>query len=88
MKVLSIRKVNTRDLDTLRYTEVATETKRQLREPILRAFDIYKSNVYYGVVTETDAEHYEILYWYQLLLDLDEYALNNVPKAIAKYIKE
>ena len=88
MRVLSARRIDNTDLNALRATEEVLEAKRQLREPILRAFDIYKSNVYYGVVTETDAEHYEILYWYQLLLDLDEYALNNVPKAIAKYIKE
>ena len=87
MRVLSTRNITTADLAVLSGTEVSVQAKRQLRKPILDAFDIYKSNVYYGVVTETDAEHYEILYWYQFLLDLDEYALNNVPKAIAKYIK-
>ena len=87
MRVLSTRRIDNTDLNALRATEEVLEAKRQLRKPILEAFDVYKSNLYYGVITETETEHYQILYWYQLLLDLDEYALENVPPTIAKYIK-
>lgn len=83
----SVRRITTADLAVLRATDVGTDAKRQLRKPILDAFDVYKSNLYYGVITETEEEHYQILYWYKLLLDLDEYAIENVPPAIAKYMK-
>jgi hypothetical protein len=52
---------------------------RQLRKPLLEAFDIYKSNVVYGVDTETEFEKAEIMTWYQDLLDKKESALINVP---------
>ena len=87
MKVLSVRTITANDLIQLPQTEILDTAKRQLREPLLAAFDIYKSNVYYGVVTETEVEHYQILYWYQQLLDLNEYAFTNVPTAVAKYVK-
>ncbi len=59
---------------------------RQLRKPLLEAFDIYKSNINYGVETETNEERTEIMDWYQKLLDKDETALKNVPKKIQRYL--
>jgi hypothetical protein len=59
---------------------------RQLRKPLLEAFDIYKSNVVYGVDTETEFEKAEIMAWYQDLLDKKENALRNVPLKIQRYL--
>ena len=59
---------------------------RQLREPLLKAFDIYKSNIYYGIVTETIEEHENILRWYKDLCDLNINAIENVPALIKKYV--
>jgi hypothetical protein len=59
---------------------------RQLRKPLLEAFDIYKSNVVYGVDTETECEKSEIMTWYQDLLDKKESALRNVPLKIQRYL--
>lgn len=59
---------------------------RQLRKPLLEAFDIYKSNVVYGVDTETEFEKAEIMAWYQDLLDKKESALRNVPLKIQRYL--
>ena len=58
---------------------------RKKREPLLKAFDVYKANVNYGIVSETDEQKANILEWYSKVLALDETALNNVPSVIAKY---
>lgn len=87
MKILERKQITTSDLDNVSGTSVDAVLKRSLRQPLLTAFDIYKSNVYYGVIMESAAEHTAILEWYQSLLDLDRAAIENPPAAIKKYIK-
>jgi hypothetical protein len=87
MKVLSVRKANVNDLAFLGGTRVALDVIRQMRAPLLTAFDIYKSNVAYGVEKEDEAQHNRILAWYQSLLELKEDALTQVPCEIARYVK-
>lgn len=65
------------------YKDVAI---RQLRQPLLEAFDVYKSNINYGVETETAKERAEIVAWYNKLLDKDETALENIPEKIKRYL--
>lgn len=60
------------------------EELRQLRTPLLQAFDIYKSNVNYGI--EADVNRVEIITWYNSILDLDEEAINNPPEEIRRYM--
>ena len=60
---------------------------RQLRKPLLEAFDIYKSNIAYGVEQETTEDRIVIMDWYQDLLDKKETALVNVPLKIQRYLK-
>ena len=55
------------------------------RKLILKAFDIYKTNVIYGIETETEQEKQEILTWYNLVLDLNEQAIFNPPIKIQYY---
>ena len=57
---------------------------RELRVNILKAFDIYKTNVIYGIEEDTNKE--EILAWYQQILDLEQEAFNNIPEQIQKYM--
>ena len=64
------------------------EALRTLRKPLLEAFDVYKSNAYYGIVSETEEEHAVVLAWYRALLDLDESALKNMPAHIEKYVRK
>jgi hypothetical protein len=59
---------------------------RQLRKPLLEAFDIYKSNIAYGVETETIEDRVIIMDWYQDLLDKKENALRSVPLKIQRYL--
>lgn len=73
------------------YTSVQLEEKRlndlrKKREPLLIAFDKYKGNVQYGVLSETAAEHAEIIAWYKDLLDLKQSAFENIPSQINHYI--
>ena len=64
--------------------EQRIEELRQLRTPLLQAFDIYKSNVNYGI--ETDNSREEIIMWYKAILDLDEKAISNPPIEIRRYM--
>lgn len=63
---------------------VSIEELRQRREPLLQAFDVYKSNVSYGI--EADVNRVEIITWYNSILDLDEEAINNPPIEIRRYM--
>jgi hypothetical protein len=67
-------------------TEEYRNHLRQKREPLLQAFDIHKTNVFYGICIETEEEHNEILKWYYDLLDLKETAINNVPQHIQRHL--
>ncbi len=88
MRVITASPITIADLTALATTSYSRETIRQLRAPLLAAFDVYKSNVAYGIVTETNAEHKEIAKWYRLLLDLDPVAIREVPTLVAQYVKE
>ena len=61
---------------------------RLLRAPILAAFDLYKSNVNYGITTEDAETKEKITFWYHQLLDLNEEAFKeeNIPSQIKYYL--
>ena len=59
---------------------------RELRCPLLKAFDIYKTNVLYGIINESESEKAEVLKWYQAILDLDKEAIENPLSQIKKYL--
>lgn len=60
---------------------------RTKREPLLKAFDIYKSNFIVGVLVISDEQSQEVNTWYNLILELDESAINNPPDVISRYIQ-
>ena len=72
---------NTEDLEKQKLEEL-----RAKREPLLVAFDKYKSNVNYGIEIETETDKINIITWYRLLLELNEYAFNNVPERVKYYL--
>ena len=67
---------------------------REQRIKFLKAFDIYKTNVMYGIIEETEEERMEIIEWYQNILNMpDTVSLDNMtykfpitPTKINKYI--
>ena len=81
---MDIRSINKNDLTKLRSHEV--DGIRQLRKPLLKAFDVYKTNVVYGIEKETDVERAEIIAWYNKLLDKDKTALEIIPQKIQRYL--
>lgn len=60
---------------------------RAKRKRAFQAFDIYKSNVEYGVITETEQEHEAIMRWYLSCLELDQSAIENIPDKVGRYMK-
>ena len=59
---------------------------RNQRARLFKAFDIYKSNVEYGVIPETQETHDLITSWYLSCLELDYQAINNPPSEIIRYL--
>lgn len=86
MEIISRRKIEQSDIVNVEGTGADKIVKRVLRRPLLNAFDIYKSNIYYGVITETEEEHNEIIKWYNSLLNLEVDAIENPPEKIIKYM--
>lgn len=86
MKILSKHKINNSNIDDLINTQEINSIIRQLRKPLLEAFDIYKTNIAYGIEVETDEEKEHILAWYNNLLDKNVDALRNIPNKILRYL--
>ena len=59
---------------------------RNQRAKLFKAFDIYKENVNYGLISETQETHNKLAQWYQECLDLDFTTINNVPEEIQRYL--
>ena len=59
---------------------------RNQRARLFKAFDIYKSNVEYGVIPETQETHDLITTWYLACLELDYNAITNYPSELEKYL--
>lgn len=59
---------------------------RSKREPILTAWDTFKTNESFGIITITEERKAEIISWYYAILDLDEYAIDNPPEEVKKYL--
>ena len=86
MKHICRRNIRLTDVTALENTSVSTQAKRQLRAPLLTAFDIYRSHVSYKTVVESEERHEVIMAWYRDLLDLKQSALDNVPDEIKPYV--
>ena len=86
MKIVTRRACLPADITALENTTVYIQAKRQLRAPLLAAFDIYRSHVSYQTVEESDERHDVIMAWYRDLLDLKQSALDNVPDEIKRYL--
>ncbi len=87
MKILKRKSLTIKDTEGLNGLAVRSEALRTLRAPLLDAFDVYKSNIYYGIITETDKQHAAIVAWYHDLCDLKESAISEPPAGIRKYLK-
>lgn len=66
---------------------ISPEILRMERERLFRAFDIYKANVRYGVIGESEEEHALITEWYRKALDLDIDAIRDYPIVLNRYLK-
>ena len=64
----------------------AKKAKRQLREPLLSAFDTHKASVIYEGKKETSEEKDKVLAWKQSLLDLDTNAFKDIPQNVKYYL--
>lgn len=72
----------------IKRAESSPEYLRRKRVRAFEAFDIYKSNVYYGIVSETEECHRKIVSWYKSCLDLSLDAINNLPEEVKVYLKK
>ena len=78
------------DISRLPVKETAQkkQAKRTMRERLLKAWDIHKSNISYGAETETEEEHAKCIAWWKALLNLEDWAFTNIPQGVKKHLKE
>lgn len=74
------------DTNLVKEGEKTPEMLRHKRAKLFKAFDIYKTNVSYEVISESKDRHSEIVAWYQKALDLDADAITNYPKELNQYL--
>lgn len=74
-------------MNVLERANHSPEILRKKREKVFKAFDIYKQNVNYGILTESNEQHEAITLWYRKCLDLDYEAINNIPVEIEVYLQ-
>lgn len=69
--------------------ESADNVKRQLRKPLLLAYDSHKTTVIYEDKAEKTFDKQRVLLWKQDLLDLktDAFRYENVPDSIKYFYK-
>ena len=67
--------------------KISPEILRLERERLFKAFDIYKANVRYGVIDESEEEHTRITEWYRKALDLDANAIRDYPVVLNRYLR-
>lgn len=74
--------------DLIKNTDYEKEYLREQRKSLLKAFDIYKTNVQYGIENETEKEHQNILEWYNgiLNLNIEYFKWDNIPEKINHYM--
>ena len=85
------RLLNNNDVSKLDFclnVEECKKCKRQIREPILQAFDSYKTSVLYEGKEETKEKKDNILIWKQRLLDLETDSFEKIPDCVKYYLKK
>lgn len=87
MKVTGRKSLNAAGVARIGEEAAKKDAIRQLRAPLLAAFDVYKSNVFYGVIEEDAETHEAVLAWYRALLEKDPAALTDVPAGVRPYVK-
>lgn len=88
-KIRNSQLLTTDDLSRLNRatTDDQLSAKRYLRERLLAAWDIHKSNVAYGVEMETEAEHSVCVKWYTALKNLEDWAFKEIPEGVKKHVR-
>lgn len=85
MEILNIKKLGVKDAFRAQGEE-SLNILRSIRKDLLCAFDVYKSNVNFGILPQTEQEIQTVVGWYKKLLDLKEEAFYSVPSQVAKYL--
>jgi hypothetical protein len=85
MEIISINKLGVEDAVKAQGQE-KLNLLRSVRKDLLKAFDVYKTNVSFGILLQTELEIAVAKKWYEKLLDLNEDAFLDIPSQISKYL--
>lgn len=85
MEIISINKLDVEDAVKVQGQE-KLNLLRSVRKDLLKAFDVYKTNVSFGILLQTELEIAVAKKWYEKLLDLNEDAFLDIPSQISKYL--
>lgn len=91
--IVKIKKISCDDVDKIEkclLKDDANKIKRQLRNPLLVAYDSHKTTVLYEEKYESYKEKQDILNWKQSLLDLKKEAFeeSKIPSSIKYFLKK
>lgn len=64
-----------------------TNEPKYQKQDLLKAFEKYKNDVFYGEIQESKESHNQVLEWYKNMMNFDEFALSNPPVEIVKYLE-
>ncbi len=84
MKILNVSEMKIEDANMI--GEEKLTLFRQIRKKQLQAFDIYKTNLFYGLEEETEEEKIAVIDWYNGVLNLNADAIKNIPQKVKKYV--
>ena len=68
--------------------KVNKTSSKYSKEKLIKAFIEYRNNVNYGLITEDDVTHQEMIRWYKAINNDDTNSINNPPKIILKYLED
>ncbi len=86
MQIIKVRKIGQQDAKKFS-GEQQKIFLRQIRSEQLKAFDILKTNVNFGIDKLSEKEKEEVMNWYNQALDLSENAILKTPDVLKKYVK-
>lgn len=87
MKITEQKPISRFELPALVGTPYYAPAARQVREKLLKCYDIHRLNLFNGEETANPGEHEKCVAWRLRLLDLDIDAFMNIPDGVYNHFR-
>ncbi len=82
MRIIKRKPIDSNSIELLKGTSAEQDALRQLRKPLLAAFDIWEKAVTRG----REVDDPEIMEWFSEIKSLNPEAIKNIPERIRYYL--